>query len=90
MLLWPDVSMDIELREEDKEENGVRGDVVGELPGKSAILVKCQLETVKHDCHELKKNADHLSSYYARYTKSNKLPKRSGSHLMRLAMKLST
>ncbi len=59
LLFRPDVSLEVELGEEDKEESSMCGNVVGELPGESAIVVKCKLETVKHNCHELEIIADH-------------------------------
>ena len=44
---------DVEVGEEDEEESGVHGDVVGKLPGEPAVVVEEQLEAVHHHGHEL-------------------------------------
>ena len=54
LALLADVLPDVELREEDEEEDGVRPDVEPVLPRKAAALVhEEELEPVGHDADEL-------------------------------------
>ena len=41
------------MGKKDEEEDAVRGDVVGELPGELAVVVEEQLEAVRHKGHKL-------------------------------------
>lgn len=48
-----EVGLDVELREEDEEEDGVGRDEVGELPREVAVVVEDQLDAVHEDADEL-------------------------------------